>query len=175
MEIVFDLYKIRRFLESDVESLARHANNIEVSRFMRDTFPYPYTTEKAIQWINYNINNSSDLFFAIADEKELIGGIGAVPYKDVHRFTAEIGFWLGELHWNKGITTRAVNVFCNYLFSKFNFNRLTANVFEGNIASQKVLTKIGFKLEGIHIDSVYKNHKFINHYVYGILKKDFIK
>ena len=169
----FEKYQIREFLANDVEAIVKNANNREVSKYMRDSFPYPYTKDNAVQWIDFVKKNYSSLFFAIANENELIGGIGAVPQTDVHRFSAEVGFWLGQSHWNKGIITKALPVFCNYLFSKFDFNRLTANVFEGNDASQKVLEKNGFVLEGKLRKSVFKENKFVDHYIYGLLKEDF--
>lgn len=169
----FEIYQTREFQTNDVEAIVKNANNFQVSKYMRDSFPYPYTKDNAVQWIDFVKKNYSSLFFAIADENELIGGIGAVPQTDVHRFSAEVGFWLGQSHWNKGIITKALPVFCNYLFSKFDFNRLTANVFEGNDASQKVLEKTGFILEGKLRKSVFKENKFVDHYIYGLLKKDF--
>jgi RimJ/RimL family protein N-acetyltransferase len=169
----FEICQIREFLANDVEAIVKNANNREVSKYMRDSFPYPYSKDNAVQWIDFVKKNYSSLFFAIADENELIGGIGALPQTDVHRFSAEVGFWLGQSHWNKGIITKAVPVFCNYLFTKFDFNRLTANVFEGNDASQKVLEKTGFILEGKLRKSVFKENKFVDHYIYGLLKKDF--
>ena len=169
----FEQYQIREFLANDVEAIVKNANNREVSKYMRDSFPYPYTKENAVEWINFVKKNYSSLFFAIADETELIGGIGAVPQTDVHRFSAEVGFWLGQSHWNKGIITKALPVFCNYLFSKFDFIRLTANVFEGNEASKKVLEKTRFVLEGTQRKNVFKENKFVDHYIYGLLKEDF--
>lgn len=173
MKILFDKYCIRPFEDNDFEAIAKNANNREVSKYMRDSFPYPYTKENAVEWINFAQKNYSSLFFAIADENELIGGIGAVPQTDVHRFSAEVGFWLGKLYWNKGIISKALPVFCNYLFTNFNFNRLFANVFEGNEASRKILEKTGFVLEGTQRKSVFKNNRFVNHYIYGLLKEDF--
>ncbi len=173
MKILFDKYCIRSFEDNDVEAIVKHANNFQVSKYMRDSFPYPYTKDNAVQWINFVKKNYSTLFFALANETELIGGIGAVPQTDVHRFSAEVGFWLGKSHWNKGIITLALPVFCNYLFTKFDFNRLTANVFEGNEASKKVLEKNGFVLEGTLRKNVFKENKFVDHYTYGLLKEDF--
>ncbi|HEX9251637.1 MAG TPA: GNAT family protein [Ignavibacteriaceae bacterium] len=174
MSLQFEKYQIREFQLNDADAIVNNANNIEVSRFMRDSFPYPYTKENAVQWINFVKKNYSNLSFAISDESEVIGGIGAVPQTDVHRFSAEVGFWLGQLHWNKGIISKALPVFCNYLFTNFNFNRLFANVFEGNEASKKVLEKTGFILEGTLRKSVFKGNKFVDHHIYGLLKEDFI-
>lgn len=174
MNIAFDKYLIRDLTIEDVDSLVKYANDYDVFINLRDSFPFPYTKNNAEQWINFVINNKSLLYFAIADQKELIGGIGAVPFDDVHRFSAEVGFWLGKPFWNLGIATKALSVFCKYLFDSYNFNRLTANVFEGNEASRKVLEKNGFVLEGRQRKSVFKENKFIDHYIYGLLKEEFI-
>ena len=172
MNLLFDKYLIRDFKIDDINALVTYANDYDVSKFMRDSFPFPYTKDNAEQWVNLVITNKSLLYFAIANEKELIGGIGAVAFDDVHRYTSEVGFWLGKPYWNKGITTNALKVFCNYLFNYYNFNRLTANVFEGNDASRKVLEKVGFILEGRQRKSVFKENKFIDHYIYGLLKEE---
>jgi RimJ/RimL family protein N-acetyltransferase len=114
-----------------------------------------------------------NLAFAIADEKELIRGIGAMPNQDVNRFTAEIGYWLAEPFWNKGIISKAVPTFCSYLFNNYNFNHLTASIHEGNDASMRVVQKAGFVLEGTLRKNVYKENKFLDQYIYGLLKEDF--
>ncbi|MEO8230770.1 MAG: GNAT family protein [Ignavibacteriota bacterium] len=165
--------QIRDFHLTDVDALVKYANNYKISKFMRDSFPYPYTEENATGWINYIKKNNFNLSFALANDTELIGGIGALPQVDVHRFSAEVGFWIGEPFWNQGIISKTLHAFCSYLFSKYNFNRLTANVFEGNDASKRVLEKTGFILEGTQRKNVYKENKFFDHYIYGLLKEDF--
>jgi RimJ/RimL family protein N-acetyltransferase len=174
MKIHFDNYLLRNFILDDVDSLHKYANNYSISKFMRDSFPYPYTKEDAEQWIYFSMNNPTSQILAIADDKEIIGGLSATRQIDIHRFTAEVGFWIAEPFWNKGIVSKALKTFCNYLFAEFDFNRLFANVFENNFASQRVLEKTGFTLEGTHKKSVYKENKFIDHYTFGILKEDFI-
>lgn len=165
--------QIRDFHLTDVDALVKHANNYKISKFMRDSFPYPYTEENATGWINYIKKNNFNLSFVIANEIELIGGIGALPQSDVHCFSADVGFWIGEPFWNQGIISKCLTAFCNYLFSKYNFNRLTANVFEGNDASKRVLEKAGFILEGTLRKNVCKENNFFDHYIYGLLKEEF--
>ncbi len=173
MNLRFENYIIRNFNDDDLDSLIKYANNINVSQYLRDSFPYPYSKQNALEWIYFIGQDNTNLAFAIADEHELIGGIGAMPNNDVHRLNAEIGFWLGEPFWNKGIMTKAVNVFCNYLFNSYNYNKLCANVFEGNEASKKVLLNTGFILEGTLRKNIFKNNKFLDQYIYGLLKEDF--
>lgn len=173
MNIKFKNYQIRNYSLKDIDSLVKYANNYNLSKYLRDSFPNPYTRDDAERWIDFIDKNPVYLAFAIADEKELIGAIGAVPFDDVHRFSAEVGFWLGEPFWNKGIISEALKLFCNYLFTQHKFIRLTANVFEGNRASMRVLEKNGFVLEGILKQNIYKENKFLDNYVFGLLKKDF--
>jgi RimJ/RimL family protein N-acetyltransferase len=173
MTLHFGNFKIREFQPNDVEALVKYANNYAVSRFLRDGFPFPYTLDDAVKWIDYIKKNDLIIALAIADDIEVIGGIGAIPYDDIHRFSAEVGFWLGEPFWNKGIISGALKTFCNFLFTNYDFNRLTANVFEYNDASKRVLEKNGFILEGKQRKSVFKENKFVDHYIYGLLKEDF--
>jgi RimJ/RimL family protein N-acetyltransferase len=123
-------------------------------------FPYPYKIEDAEKWIKFVLNDKNNFAYTITDENELIGGIGAIPNQDVNRFTTEIGYWLAEPFWNKGITTKAVKTFCKFLFENYNFNHLTASIYEGNNASMKVVQKAEFKLEGVLRKNVYKENKF---------------
>ena len=174
MIIQFENIRIREFQLADLKSLVKYANNYKISKYMRDSFPYPYTETNALNWIELTKANNSTLSFAIANEVEVIGGIGAFPQNDVHRFSAEVGFWIGEPFWNQGIISKSLRAFCNYLFSNYEFNRLFANVFEGNDASKRVLEKTGFVIEGTLRKSVTKENKFVDQYIYGLLKEDFL-
>ncbi len=173
MNIIFDNFSIRDISISDLNSIVKYANNYNVSRFLRDAFPFPYTEKDAEKWIEFIQKNNSHLSYAIANENELIGGIGVMFNQDVNRFTAEIGYWLAEPFWNKGITTKAVKTFCKFLFENCNFNHLTASIYEGNNASVKVVQKTGFILEGVLRKSVFKENKFLDQYIYGLLKEEF--
>lgn len=173
MNLRFDNYSIRDLSPNDVEALVKYANNYSVSRFLRDVFPYPYKIEDAEKWVNFVMNDKNNFAYAIADESELIGVIGANLNSDVNRFTLEIGYWIGEPFWNKGITTKAVKLYCNFLFTNYNFNHLTASIFEGNEASAKVVQKAGFVLEGVFRKNVFKENRFLDQYIYGILKEEF--
>jgi len=173
MELKFDNYFLRTPEKSDIDSIVKYADNFNISKLLRDRFPYPYTRSDAISWLDYLANESSEIALAISNSTELIGVIGAIPGNDVNRFTAEIGYWLGEPFWNKGITTKAVKTFCNYLFTEYQFNHLTASIFEGNTGSVKVITKAGFNLEGVLRKNVFKDNRFLDQYIYGLLKEDF--
>ena len=174
MKISFGDYCIRSYELSDLDALVKYANNIKVSQLLRDQFPFPYTRFDAEVWLMEACNQYTETNFAIANNQELIGAIGINPQEDVNRFSAEIGYWLAESFWGKGIVTDALRVFTKYVFENFDLIRIFANVFEGNIASEKVLLKVGYKKEAILKEAVFKNEKFLDQYIYAILKNEII-
>lgn len=175
MKISFGEYCIRSFEYSDEESLAKYANNSNVSKLLRDQFPFPYTRTDAKVWLKYSCKQKIETNFAIANSEELIGSIGITIKEDVNRFSAEIGYWLAEPFWGKGIATEAIKILTGYAFSHFNLNRIFANIYEGNIASEKALIKAGYKKEGTMRKAVFKEGKFIDQYIYAILKEELQK
>ncbi|HSL89186.1 MAG TPA: GNAT family protein [Ignavibacteriaceae bacterium] len=175
MEIKFGEYKIRSYENSDIDALIKYANNVNVSRWLMNTFPFPYTTDEAVIWLANCAAQDPETNFAIADDKELIGAIGLKLFDDVFIHNAEIGYWLGEPFWGKKIITNAVKEMTKFGFNNFNLNRIFANVFEGNPASASVLENCGYSLEGILKKAVFKKGKFLDQYIYAILKEEFIK
>jgi RimJ/RimL family protein N-acetyltransferase len=141
---------IRAYNEGDVESVAKAANNPKIARWMRNTFPQPYTTDNAKAWISIANSSSPILNFAICqpDGSAVIGGIGLKARDDIHHRTMEIGYWLCEDYWGQGIATEAATAFSDWAFDKFDLLlRLEAEIFEGNVGSGRVLEKAGFVFE----------------------------
>lgn len=175
MKISFDEYQIRSYEYSDQSALAKYANNYNISKLLRDQFPFPYTKGDAETWINYACNQQIETNFAISNQQEFIGAIGFNIQEDVNRFSAEIGYWLGEQFWGRGIMTNALKLFTEYAFHNFEINRIYANVFEGNDASKKVLLKAGYKQEATLRKAVFKNGFFLDQYIYAILKEELLE
>lgn len=174
MKIELGEYCIRSYELTDQRALIKYANNNNITKLLRDQFPFPYTESEAKAWLNYACNQDRETNFAIANSKELIGAIGLNLQEDVNRYSAEIGYWIGEPFWGRGIVSAALLVFTDYVFNNFNLNRIYANVFEGNPASEKILVKAGYLKEATLRKAVYKDGKFLDQYVYGILKDEFI-
>ena len=175
MKIQLGIYQIRSYEISDKKALLIYANNYNISKNLRDSFPYPYTEREAQAWITAAINQNPELNFAIANTNELIGGIGISLQPDVYRFSAEIGYWIAEPFWGKGIASLALVASCTYVFEQFDLNRIFAGAFQGNEASMHVLEKSGFKLEGRLRNAVYKDNRFKDQLMYSILKEDLIE
>jgi RimJ/RimL family protein N-acetyltransferase len=148
---------LRQLNDNDASELARLANNKKIWDNLRDLMPYPYSIDNAVFFINLTKQEAPQVTFAIEFDKQLCGVIGLVPQQDVYRKTAEIGYWIGELFWNKGIATKAVTLVTNYAFNDLDLVRLHTGVFEYNTASMKVLEKCGYKKDGVFGKAILKN------------------
>ncbi len=163
-------WHIRNYAVRDVAALVKYANNRKVSINLRDRFPYPYKRAHAAAWIQHVKAQKPQTNFAIASDGELIGGIGLELQGDVHRLSAEIGYWLGEPYWGKGIATRAVRALTEYGFANYPLVRIFAGVFEWNPASARVLEKAGYVFEGRLRKSAIKDGKIIDQVLYAIVR-----
>jgi RimJ/RimL family protein N-acetyltransferase len=164
---------IRKWQKGDEQELANQANNKKIFNNLRDLFPHPYTITEAKKWIRFNLNIDPPENMAIIVDGKVAGGIGIKRMEDIYHLNMEIGYFLGEEYWGKGITTEAVRQFVEFVFKTFDIRRIFAPVFEFNIASQKVLEKIGFRKEAILHQSLYKNGKFHNEIIYALLREEF--
>jgi RimJ/RimL family protein N-acetyltransferase len=162
---------MRPWRTGDAESLVRHANNHKVARNLRDGFPHPYTLQDAKNWLEMLAGNRDDLILAIEVEGEAAGGIGIHHQKDVYRFNGEIGYWLSEKHWGKGIMTDAVGAMVAHAFTRTRWLRLFATIFDSNQASMRVLEKNGFVLEAIHRKALMKEGVLMDEHLYALLKE----
>jgi len=165
-------FVLREWKLTDAESVAHHANNKKVADNLRNVFPHPYSLADAEFYINIckNADKKSDLLLAIEVDGNAVGSIGVFKKGDVYCKSGELGYWLGEEFWGKGIVTEAIKQICEIAFEKLNIVRIFAEPYETNLGSRRVLEKSGFKLEGILKNSVFKNGNIINSCVYALLK-----
>jgi ribosomal-protein-alanine N-acetyltransferase len=175
MELKLNRSTIRNWRQGDEESLVRHANNYKIWRNLRDRFPYPYTYANAKQWIDKETAEASNTKalntnFAIDVGGAAVGAIGLILYDDVFRRSAEIGYWLGEEFWGKGIVTEAVQALTDYAFSNYDLCRIYAGVFEWNPGSMRVLEKAGYQLEARLKKHVTKDGQTIDEFIYSIVR-----
>jgi RimJ/RimL family protein N-acetyltransferase len=140
---------LRRWAEQDVEALVEIADDRAIWANMRDRFPHPYTRADAEAWIALCAKETSPpRAFAIEVHGRAAGGIGLELFDDVHRGSAEIGYWLGRSFWGHGLATEAVVAVAQYGFERLGLERIQAQVFAWNDASTRVLVKAGFAFEG---------------------------
>ncbi len=158
---------LREFTFNDKERLVELANNPRISMNLRDGFPNPYTLSDAEDFLRKYQKMESSQIFAIEYNNIYVGNIGLHKGIDVYRKSAEIGYFLGEPFWNKGIMTKAVNIICDYGFSKMDIVKIYAGIFEYNTASMRVLEKCGFKKEAVLEKAVFKQGKFFDEIRYA--------
>lgn len=140
---------VRSFRASDVTSLARQANNRKIWLNLRDRFPHPYRRKDAVQFIRHVCRRAlPEASFAIDVDGLAVGAIGLMLREDVERVSAEIGYWIGEAYWGRGIVTEALIATTRYAVETFGLTRVYAIPFAENAASCRVLEKAGFVLEG---------------------------
>lgn len=140
---------VRPWSQADAASLVEHANNLNVARHLRDRFPHPYTRQDARDFLRHAAGSPDPSNLAIEVSGQAVGAIGYVPGTDVERFSAEIGYWLGEAFWGRGIVTEALVLVTTHAFRDRNFLRLFALPFADNPASMRVLEKAGYAREGL--------------------------
>jgi RimJ/RimL family protein N-acetyltransferase len=161
---------IRPWELADAESLQRHANNREVSRHLRDRFPYPYGIEQARAFVGWIAKQSSPTVWAIDVAREAVGGIGIELHSDVERVSAEIGYWLGQQYWNRGIATEALKAVTAEAFKRFELTRLYALPFADHAASVRVLEKAGYVREGYLRQSAIKHGQIRDQLLFAAYK-----
>ena len=139
---------VRRWRADDADALVRHANNLKVARQLRDRFPHPYLRANAIGFLKSAMAADDPSNLAIEVNGEAVGAIGYVPGVDVERYSAEIGYWLGEAYWGRGIVTEALELVTEHLFAAGNLLRVFALPFADNVGSRRVIEKAGYAQEG---------------------------
>jgi [ribosomal protein S5]-alanine N-acetyltransferase len=162
---------LRSWKAQDAEALTKYANNRNISMNMRDGFAFPYTAENAHAFLEAVSRQNPVTFYAIATPDEAIGGIGVTINADVHRLSAELGYWLAEPYWGKGIMTESVLMFTDHIFEFFGLARIYAEPYANNAGSCQVLQKAGFVLEGRMRNNVIKDGQILDQFLYAKVKE----
>jgi [ribosomal protein S5]-alanine N-acetyltransferase len=153
---------IRPWRADDAFDLQRHADDADVSRSLRDHFPFPYTLADAHAFLGMCAQPADDWKLAIVVDHHAVGGIGVHPGVDVHRHSAELGYWLGRDYWRRGIVPAALARLIPLARKAFRLHRLHAQVYANNPASARVLEKAGFQREGRHRHAVVKRGELLD-------------
>lgn len=165
---------LREWRQEDAADVARYADNEKIARNLRDVFPHPYALADARDFVDICITGDPEmsLFRAIEVDGRAVGSIALCRGSDVYQKTAELGYWLAEAYWGRGIMTRAVKRICKEGFSRWDIQRIYAEPFAHNAGSRRVLEKAGFFLEGVMRRGVYKRGKVCDFCMYALLRED---
>ncbi len=166
--------KIRKWSLKDAADLAAIISNKNIQDRLRDGLPYPYTEEDGRAYISFLLSADADetFAFAITADDRVVGSIGVFRQGNIHRQTAELGYYIAEEYWGKGLMTEAVRQICAYVFEKSDVIRIYAEPFASNGASCRVLEKAGFQYEGTLRNNAVKNGNVLDMKMYSLLKGD---
>ncbi len=168
-------YKIRPWTIDDLDSLVNYANNWKIAKNMTDKFPFPYNKVDGKAFIEFATKDNPIHIFAIDIDGKAVGGIGIHPQDDIYRKNAELGYWLAEPFWGQGIISDAIKKIVEFAFSTYDIDRVFARPYGTNIASQKVLEKNNFILEGRFDSILIKNGELLDELVYAIRREKWKK
>lgn len=157
---------------ADRERFVTLANDYDIWRQLYDRFPHPYTRADADEWIARNTDRTAVTNFAVCDADGPIGSVGLTLRDADYRHSAEIGYWLGQPFWGRGITTAAVKALVAYAFDSLSLTRLEAHIFARNHRSAGVLERVGFQREGLLRKASMKEGETLDNVLYAILKED---
>jgi RimJ/RimL family protein N-acetyltransferase len=173
MQIQGERVVLRPWREGDEAALVRHANSRAVWRNLTDRFPHPYGLDDARRWIALNRKlGDPPANLAIVLEGEAVGGAGTERKTDLAQRTAEVGYWLGEPFWGRGLASDALRLVTRYAFERFDYERLEAYVLAWNPASCRVLEKAGYTLEGRQRNGAFKDGQLVDTWLYARLRAD---
>jgi RimJ/RimL family protein N-acetyltransferase len=174
MEISYEGIILRPWTIRDAPQLALIADNKKIADNVRDGLPQPYTVKDARDWLNIILpQNNPPRYFAIITDNKLVGSFGVTTKTDIYRKNIEIGYFVTESHWGKGIATRAIKAATAYAFRNFDIVRVYAESFADNHGSRRALEKAGFKLEAILKSNIIKNEIIKDSCIYSVLREEF--
>ena len=164
---------IRPWRIDDAADLALALNNKKILDNLRDGLPYPYTQDDAKDFIRamQSADKDATFAFAITVQDKAIGSIGVFRQGNIHRRTAEMGYYVAESHWGRGICSSAVKQVCLHVFDATDILRIYAEPFADNAASCRVLEKCGFTLEGRLRKNAVKNGVVRDMLLYALVKE----
>ena len=172
MRIELNSCLLRPWRTGDEASLIAHANSRDVWLNLRDQFPHPYTAHDADTWVKFASSQEPPTSLAIEVHSEAVGGVSLKLNDDVERVSAEIGYWLGQGFWNRGIMTAAVRAVTEYGFEQFSLTRVYALPYVTNVASHRVLEKAGYAREGLLRRSAIKDGVVLDQVLFAITDHD---
>ena len=166
--------KIRKWKLTDAKDIAVALSNKKIQDNLRDGLPYPYSEQDGIDFISSMLSANEDetFAFAITLDDKVIGSIGVFRQQNIHRQTAEMGYYIAEEYWGKGIMTDAVKQICNYVFKNSDILRIYAEPFAYNTGSCRVLEKACFQYEVTLRNNAVKNGKVIDMKMYSLLREE---
>ncbi len=167
-------FHLRKLKRSDADSILKYVNDEEVVKCTLN-IPYPYTKRDAARFVNESIRKwreGKSYIFGVVIDREVVG-ICSLANVDKSSRHGTLGYWLGRNFWGKKIMSRASEAVVNFGFKELKLHRIGVGHFDENKASQRIIEKLGFKLEGTEREKIFRFGRWHNHLCYGLLEKEF--
>lgn len=160
------MVNLRPWKIEDATAIVETINNENVQANLRDGIPFPYTVQDALDYLEKYFLKQPEHFFCIEFNDKVVGSIAVIPKENVYRKTAELGYYVAEPYWRKGIASKAIGLITDYAWKNLDVIKIYAEVFEYNKHSMRALEKNDFYLEGIRKKSIIKNSQLWDDYVW---------
>lgn len=170
------LVRLREYQKEDINQILAYINDPEVKRLLHPGTPYLYTLQDEEKWLENNSATKELYSFAIEtlSDRKYLGGCG-LNNIDWKNSVATVGIFIGDKdYWSKGYGTDAMNILVKFIFEQMNINKVKLNVFSFNERAVKSYEKVGFKKEGILRQEVFRDGKYYDDIVMGILKEEYL-
>jgi len=171
MELTYKDIVLKPYRLEFAVDLALVAKNKKIANNMRDAFPHPYSLQDAHTFIKMCMAKETQSIFAIFYKDDFAGSVGLHPQEDVYKKSAELGYYVAEKYWNKGIASKSVAMIVKFGFESLHLTRIYAGIFQNNTASMRILEKNDFVLEGIRRKAIFKNGKILDEHIYAIINE----
>lgn len=168
---------LRQLTSADAGSMIALFGTPEMLRFVNR--PPIDTHAKALdllQWFhkNYAAHDAVQWGITVRGEPQVIGAAGMYAWSRADR-RVDIGYHIASRHWGRGYATEAARAVVGWCFAALDVHRVQADCTEGNDASERVLIKCGFTLEGIWRESCWEHERFVNIKQFGLLRREFMQ
>ncbi|WP_315120606.1 GNAT family protein [uncultured Clostridium sp.] len=166
--------RLREYRKEDIKAAQNYVNDPEVKRLLNPGIPYPITLEDEEKWVESLSSTKDEYSFAIEtlEDSKYIGGCG-INSIDWKNSVAVIGIFIGDKdYWGKGYGTDAIRILVKFIFEQMNLNKIKLNVFSFNERAMKSYKKCGFKVEGVLRQELYRDGKYYDDILMGVLRED---
>ena len=161
---------LRTVEEADLDFLQEQVNDPTVRRFLGPTPPINGHQEQ--EWFEERCSSDDNVSLLICRDEEPMGSVGLHPTDGDDGTTAEIGIFLAEPFWGEGYGTEAGRLITDYAFDERRHHRVIARVFDGNVGSQRVWEKLGFRHEAVHREAMFLQGEYLDEHLYAVLEHE---
>ena len=167
---------LRAYKESDIEESFNLINNLEILSPLCHGNIFPLSLENQREFIMKCMKSNEPTFnFAIEEKStgKYIGGCGINSYDSKNR-NVTIGMWLGEKYHGNGYGSDSLRTLCSFIFNEINIFKIKLNYFSFNEKGRKCYDSVGFKVEGIRKNEIFRFGKYHDIIEMALFKEDLI-